>query len=109
MLDLNRMLMLKRRLVEELGLQSTLREYNVPKEDIPKIAQGLGGKDVEELLDGIYGLNSGIGICVSRGLRVRYCQRSQQRLLLSSRRKFRINRLDAPNVLWIRQMKWSIS
>jgi alcohol dehydrogenase class IV len=54
MLDLNRMLTLKRRLVEELGLQSTLREYNVPKEDIPKIAQGLGGKDVEELLDGIY-------------------------------------------------------
>ncbi|KAJ7900880.1 alcohol dehydrogenase IV [Mycena leptocephala] len=33
-----------RGLVEELGLQSTLREYNVPKDEIPKIAQGLGGR-----------------------------------------------------------------
>ncbi|KAJ7107149.1 hypothetical protein C8R43DRAFT_1243730 [Mycena crocata] len=41
-------------LVEELGLKSMMREYTVPKEDIPKIAHGLGGKEVEGLLDGIY-------------------------------------------------------
>ncbi|KAJ7499415.1 iron-containing alcohol dehydrogenase [Mycena latifolia] len=39
-------------LVEKLGLKSTLSEYSVPREDLPKIAQGK--EDVVALLGGIY-------------------------------------------------------
>jgi hypothetical protein len=47
--------------VDNLGVKSTLTEYNVPKEDIPGIAElALGGKDrpefgqVVKLLEGLY-------------------------------------------------------
>ncbi|KAJ7499414.1 iron-containing alcohol dehydrogenase [Mycena latifolia] len=39
-------------LVEKLGLKSTLSEYGVPRQDLPKIAQGR--EDVVMLLEGIY-------------------------------------------------------
>ncbi|KAA1476790.1 iron-containing alcohol dehydrogenase [Dentipellis sp. KUC8613] len=47
-------------LVDGLGLKSTLTEYNVPREDVPKIAErALGGKteihgDVVKVLEGLY-------------------------------------------------------
>ena len=48
-------------LVVELGLQSNLSEYNVPTEDIPKIAAGALGREddphraqVVKLLQGLY-------------------------------------------------------
>ncbi|KAF7354892.1 Alcohol dehydrogenase IV [Mycena sanguinolenta] len=40
------------RLVEQLGLKSTLSGYNVPREDFSKLAQG--NDDLVELLNGIY-------------------------------------------------------
>jgi hypothetical protein len=49
------------RLVDNLGLKSTLTEYKVPKEDAPKVAeQSLGGKDrpefneIVQLLEKLY-------------------------------------------------------
>ena len=49
------------RLVTELGLQTTLGDYNVPKEDLTSIASAALGKEndpqlpkVVELLEGIY-------------------------------------------------------
>ena len=49
------------RLVDDLGLKSTLSEYNVPKDDLPKIAQlALGDSNdplvsnVTTVLQGIY-------------------------------------------------------
>ena len=49
------------RLVDDLGLKSTLSEYNVPKDDLPKIAQlALGDnndplvRNVTAVLQGIY-------------------------------------------------------
>lgn len=51
----------KRSLVVELSLKSTLSEYRVPREDLPKIAElAVGSKDdptyprVIQLLEGIY-------------------------------------------------------
>jgi hypothetical protein len=48
-------------LVNNIGLKSTLTEYNVPKEDLPTIAElTLGSKDspefghVVKLLEGLY-------------------------------------------------------
>jgi hypothetical protein len=54
-------LMICFRLVDNLGLKSTLTEYKVPKEDAPKVAeQSLGGKDrpefneIVQLLEKLY-------------------------------------------------------
>jgi hypothetical protein len=49
------------RLVDDLGLHSTLTEYKVPREDVPSIAaKSVGGEDqpdygrVVKLLEGLY-------------------------------------------------------
>jgi hypothetical protein len=49
------------RLVDNLGLKSTLTEYKVPREDAPKVAeQSLGGKgrpefnEIVQLLEKLY-------------------------------------------------------
>ena len=49
------------RLVDKLGLTSTLTEYKVPREDIPKIAEKALGREndplhpkVVQLLEGLY-------------------------------------------------------
>jgi hypothetical protein len=54
-------LMICPRLVDNLGLKSTLTEYKVPREDAPKVAeQSLGGKgrpefnEIVQLLEKLY-------------------------------------------------------
>ena len=49
-----------RRLVDDLGLKSTLSQYKVPRDDLPKIAQLAVGDKADPLVNNVIALLEGI-------------------------------------------------